>query len=1230
MASNLSGAAFRSIRALFTAGTVGGLTDGQLLERFANRDGDGAEPAFASLVERHGPMVLRVCRTVLRDAHEAEDAFQATFLILALKAGSIRGRDSLSSWLYSVAYNVAATARSSAGRRRAHELKAGQTRLLAFTEDARDDLGPVIHEELDRIPERYRAVLVLCCLEGLTQHQAAQQLGWPLGTVQSRLARGRKRLRARLARRGLAPSAAVLVLPLSSEAAQAALPAALANSTVRLALTIGAARALAIGMVPVAVMNLAKGAIRTMFVNKVLTTGMAALLAAWVIATGAAVYAYQAAKPDPAIARPGEVVKQKQPAVANSDDGLLTVTGIVRMRDGSPVAGASVRSITGLDETAPVARTDDAGRFQLHGMFEGGGRLHVSSADGSYQAVLRVPSVATRIVFASPVELKLLPALTHRVTVLSQGRPVAGAHVAAVGTDFHVQGVTGQDGKARLKLPAKERLSELVAWHPTLGVIGKRDLENRPREGTTELSLLPPSPQTIHVVDMDGHGIGGVELGVSVHPEDCDWIVAKHFKEAHVRTDADGTAIVPWAPRAKLQFVEVDILGSDWKVDETDRKQIAPGITTVHARRERTVQGRLIMPDGADAQGILVTGFGFGPGENGDIPSARARRDGTFHFPVPSEHGYVLGIEDLKWASDPWTGMILGKDSAKPAEISMKVYPATPLTVRVTRGARRDPVVNAWVELGTMAHVSWTDGTGKKRSGSGGVRTWLTTDADGVARAGVGKGKQALRLSSGDWNEESQVQVTSEKHVEVEFHRSWIGKRRITGRLMFDGAPYTPSPALVARAWAPQPSGLIALAFEPVVHANGSFEVAFDAESASLFFVDRGQQRSGFAERVQGDADVDVTMEPTATYSGTLVDDNAQPVAGRTLEMYVKTSDYKSVAAQQTDKAGRFRFTGVPSNVSLQFSNRHEIDGPECYVVNGDRMFNPGEVRENDQLKLHRAGSSSPNVRSSVPLAKSVENICRNARSSGMRALVALLGDDSGDAARTIDQLFDYDDERRRAVLSYLTLRVDPAQLKREATILTESGWPKPAPGEIVLVALNGDQKLIAAQRIVTNHVATAVGIGVDFLKQHRLPTRNALTLLAEARSDAKRSGRRVWVIQGGPRCGPCFRLARWIEDHHATLDKDYVVVKLMDGIDEHVTEAIAGLPIKDGDGIPWFAFTEPDGTVLAISRGPLGNIGFPASVEEIRHFRRMLDGTVQRMTSDEVDRLINSLSSGQ
>jgi hypothetical protein len=708
-------------------------------------------------------------------------------------------------------------------------------------------------------------------------------------------------------------------------------------------------------------MSLVRGAVTTMFVKQVLTAGVAALLAVAVIGIGAAVYAFQAATAGPAVVRPLEVVKSEQPAVANADDGVLTVTGIVRMRDGSHVAGASVRSITMVDETLPLARTDDSGRFQIQGVFEYGGRLHVSSADGSYQTLLRVPSVATRTVFASPLYFTLLPALSHEVTVLSEGHPVNRARVAAIGTDFHVQDVTKEDGKVRLRLPAKGQLTELVAWHPALGAIGKRDLENRPREGRTELSLFLPAPHTIHVIDENGHGIGGLELGVSFHPQGTDWIVAKHFKEAHVRTNADGTAIVPWAPRAQLQFVEVDILGSDWKVDETIRKQFAAGITTVRARREQTVQGRLIMPEGANAEGILVTGFGFGPGENGDIPSARARRDGTFHFRVPSEHGYVLGIEDLKWASDPWTGLILGKGSNQPAEIAMKVYPATPLTIRVIRGPQRDPVVNSWLELGTIADVNWTDGTGKKQSGRGRVSTWLTTDANGVARAGVGKGQQQLRLSSGAWSEERTITVTSEKPVEVEFYRAWAGRQRVTGRLSSDGARYVPSPTLVARAWVPQPVGQIPLAVEPEVQPDGSFDVKFDAVCVSLFFIDRDRQKSGFAERVPGDADVELNMEPmTATYSGTFLDENAQPMSDRTLEFYVRSSDAKPVAAQQTDKTGRFRFTSLPCKVPLQLTIRDENDRPDYFLVDGDREFNPGEVRENDQLKPRRIGSSKP------------------------------------------------------------------------------------------------------------------------------------------------------------------------------------------------------------------------------------------------------------------------------
>ena len=695
----------------------------------------------------------------------------------------------------------------------------------------------------------------------------------------------------------------------------------------------------------------------TMYANRVVTTGVAALLAVGSIEAGADVHDFQAARPDPVVAQAGEAQRQLQPAITGTHDGLLSVTGVVRLRGGSPAAGATVRSNTGSDEPSTITHTDAAGRFQLRAMFGNGGRLHLTSADGSLQAVLKVSSLATRTVFAVPLELTLLPALNHQVTVLAEGRPVPGAHVAALGADFQVEGVTGQDGKARLKLPAKDRLSELVAWHPTLGVSGKRDLADRPREGATELSLLPPAPHRVRVVDLDGKGVSGLELAISVHPENSDWIVAKHIAAAHVPTGADGTAIVPWVPREKLRFVEVDPLGSDWKVDETDQKQISAGITTVHARRERSVQGRLIMPAGKSAEGILVTGFGFGPANNGDIPHARARRDGTFTLRVPSEHAYVLGIVDLEWASDPWSGMILSADATKAAEITMNVYPATQLVVRVTRGPKRDPVANAWIDLSSRGHVSWTDSKGKKKTGQSGARAWLTTDSGGVARAAVGKGTHELRLSSGDWNEEQTIQVNLEKPVEVAFHRSWIGRQRITGRLMVDGAPYPASPSLVARAWTPQ-QGIGPLTFEPVVHPDGTFEVPFDAETVSLFFLDRDRHRSGIALDVHGDARADVAMEKTATtYSGTVLDENNHPMANRTLQIYVKTSRYHAVAPAKTDKNGRFRFAGVPCNVPLELNIQNEPQDPQYFLFDRDRIFNPGEVRENEQLKPRRSGA---------------------------------------------------------------------------------------------------------------------------------------------------------------------------------------------------------------------------------------------------------------------------------
>jgi RNA polymerase sigma factor (sigma-70 family) len=239
MADHRSEATLDLPRGLRDARPVLGLSDGQLLARFARRRDELSEAAFTALVHRHGPMVLRVCCQVVGDRHAAEDAFQTTFLVLARRAGAIRQPELLASWLYGVALRTAREARLRNDRRRRHELTGREdlAASIAGTGDwperavaGREELA-VLHEEVSRLPERYRTAVVLCELEGLNYQEAALRMQCPVGTVGVRLRRARERLRARLSRRGLAPTAAIVTALASAEAASVWMPAALVDTT---------------------------------------------------------------------------------------------------------------------------------------------------------------------------------------------------------------------------------------------------------------------------------------------------------------------------------------------------------------------------------------------------------------------------------------------------------------------------------------------------------------------------------------------------------------------------------------------------------------------------------------------------------------------------------------------------------------------------------------------------------------------------------------------------------------------------------------------------------------------------------------------------------------------------------------------------------------------------------------------------------------------------------------
>jgi RNA polymerase sigma factor (sigma-70 family) len=243
-----------------------GWTDGQLLASFIDHKD---EAAFEALVRRHGSMVFGVCRRIVGNHHDAEDAFQATFLVLARKASSVRPRERVANWLHGVALHTAMKAKAMKAKRRGRELQAtAMPEPEAAPQDPWRDLQPLVDQELNGLPENYRLPILLCDLEGKTIKQATQQLGWPQGTLAGRLARGRKLLAKRLANRGVVLSVGALAASVSLNASSASAPASLLSSTVKAAAMIAAGQATLAGVVPAKVATLTEGVLWTMFLSK--------------------------------------------------------------------------------------------------------------------------------------------------------------------------------------------------------------------------------------------------------------------------------------------------------------------------------------------------------------------------------------------------------------------------------------------------------------------------------------------------------------------------------------------------------------------------------------------------------------------------------------------------------------------------------------------------------------------------------------------------------------------------------------------------------------------------------------------------------------------------------------------------------------------------------------------------------------------------------------------------
>ena len=647
------------------------------------RDGDAAEDAFAALVDRHGPMVLGVCQRMLLSSHDAEDAFQAAFLILARRAASIGRREKLAGWLHGVAVRTASEVKRGAARERTRERRLmAVSNVLTAPAEEWDDLVPLLDEELNRLPRRYRTALVQCELEGKSRRDAALELGLSEGTLSTHLARGRKMLRERLLRRGVSLGVGA-AMGLRSPGARAMIPDRLIDSTVQAALGF-ASRSGAAGPARAAVATLAERVLRTMLVTKL----SLCLAPIWAGATAAVIVL--GLIPLLAAGYPDSVASKPAP-----DDLAGRIVDVA----GAGVPNGQVWAVVGpWGERATIARatTDGHGRFVLPGAWENeaakaammGGHfgLFARAPDGRTGWLAKVDrSVAGT---NNSLEFAVGDVGDVRGRVHDQnGRPIEGAKITPL--MINRVGNSGSDDSFNLN-------PELIESYRTTTVKdGSFVLKNTPRGAQVRAAIEAPGigwlhflwdstePMTFTFDDRLGQIKGRIKLAdggalpcpISVRAR-LDGAADPPTAHSHqtwfhrsVPAGNDGSFVLDNLPPGRY-FVEFDI-NQNPPIDgkTVENVEVRPGSTVaveIPTERLVTITGRVV---------DMTTGKGLA-----GIPIQCLRLKGTWYFKDPREAktdadgryslAILPGLVRLLPAALPQTGLVARCSEAPEIELT--------------------------------------------------------------------------------------------------------------------------------------------------------------------------------------------------------------------------------------------------------------------------------------------------------------------------------------------------------------------------------------------------------------------------------------------------------------------------------------------------------------------------------------------------------------------------------
>jgi RNA polymerase sigma factor (sigma-70 family) len=908
MAAAQLGGVLRHIQDLAGDRAGGGQADGALLRAFLSR---GDQPAFEALVRRHGPMVLRVCRRTLGNTHDAEDALQATFLVLARQAASIRNQDALGGWLHGVAYRMATHAKRAAARRHKHESRANATPPQDPALGAAwQELQALLDEEIAALPESLRTPFIACCLENQSCAEAARQLRLKEATVCMRLSRARKVLRQRLTRRGVALTAVLAAAAVGANDARAALPRSLVGPTARAATRIVAGQGLADGLVSAEVMTLVKGANHAMFLGKgklallllLCTATLGASLGWAALCSAGAGPAPPARQLPPGAAREGPKKEQPAPAAApgpGEAGDRLTVRGRVLDPDGKPLAGAELYLGGHTRPKAPAypvrATTGASGAFAFTFAWS---ELGKADPDDPLYQVLAVAAgygcawTTADPTAASDVTLRLVKDAPVKGRILdADGKPVAGARLTVTGVA--AKGRDGQPGAGGWGGPLPGQAEVL-----TTGADGRFQVAGVGSDRVVNMRL-------------EGRGIATADFGAQGAAFEYQAAVSRPIRgvvrDKDTRKPLAGISVTGGLCKSVTDKEgHYELLG----VAKADRNGLGlnPAEGQLYFHRVVWVQGKPGLEElTADCE--LVRGAVTVRGKVTDKATGRPIAGARVEY-IPLYGNDTAAKMDNE--SYPRTETTTGADGMYALPVM-----AGPGVIRVT-SPRPDVYMPAWVTLKERQAFF------KRPVAESGFETIFIVDLGGGSRGMVGpEGCHALVLLEPGEKDEALVR-------DVALEPAQQRQGRVLGP---DGQPL---------------SGVTVRGLTP----GGGEETLKGAEftvrglnpkmpARLLTFHHKGKNLGSFLKGLPAEKDgpLIVKLQPCGSLSGRIVDQDRQPVAGFRGELSV---GYWGQHEFTTDKQGRFRVEGLAPG--LGYSVWQKGKG---VVVN----IHPGAVAESGKNK---------------------------------------------------------------------------------------------------------------------------------------------------------------------------------------------------------------------------------------------------------------------------------------